>query len=151
MPFTVHTEAAKKQMFLNTSRPQEVVPKEIDEGWHGTPNQGLPVIEIPHFNFPVVLYLHPLEPVQKIVHRNAQREIVEIEEIPTEHLSKVVACKAHIQTGAEKCVDCQKALETALADGWKTKPYIPQAPPKPDDDIYGLRKKNLSKSTVSDS
>lgn len=131
MGFTIDFEACRKQMFLNVSRPQEVVPRKQDgtlpENWSGTNSQGLPVKEIPFLEYPKIMYMHPNEPVRKIVHRNLNHEIVEEEAIPTEHLAKAVNDEAE-----------EKA---ALAEGWVKQPYIPAAIEKPDAGLYGPRKK----------
>jgi len=128
-------------MTWNTSRPQEVAPDPLPEGWLGTVSGGLPVKQIPHFEFPLVLYKHPARPTRTIIHRNAEHEVVETEEVPTEHLTKVVGCEAHIKTGGPKeCVACRKSLDAAVADGWVTQPYIAPALPKGDEDLYGPRK-----------
>lgn len=131
MPHTIDLEACRKQMFLNVSRPQEVVPRQQDgtlqDGWSGTTSQGLPVKEIGFLEYPRVLYMHPNETVRKIVHRNLDHEIVEEEVIPTEHLAK------HVHNEAE--------LKAALSEGWVKEPYIPAVLAKPDDGLYGPRKK----------
>lgn len=136
MPHTIHTEALKKQWFFNPSKPQEKVPDVLPENWMGTGSQGLPVREIPHYDFPVILYKHPKKQFQEVEHRNDRFELVHTERVPTEHLTKTVSCEAH-KNGGKECVDCQKAVEAALAKGWKKEPYIPAAPPKAEDDIYG--------------
>jgi hypothetical protein len=145
MPFTIHEEAAKKQFFLSISRPQEQVPDVLPQDWKGTPNQGLPVKQIPHFEYPRVVYKHPLRPFREIEHRNDNFELVGTEKVPTEHLTQAIACEAHIKSGGPKdCTDCKKLLESALAEGWLLQPYIPEAPAKPDADLYAsVSKKNL--------
>lgn len=82
-----------------------------------------PVKEIPHMEFPKVVYKHPKEPFMTIEHRNARHELVEEEVVPTEHLTLKVENKAE--------------LEKALKQGWVLKPFIP--PPLPDKkaNIYG--------------
>lgn len=137
MPYTIHTQAMKKQMFWNQSRPQEVVQKDLAENWNGTPGQGLPVIEIPHFDFPCVVYKHPRRPFRQIEHRNDNFEVVGTERIPTEHKTKTVCCDAHKAGGPKECKECNKALDALLAKGWTETPYIPKAVPKPDEDLYG--------------
>jgi hypothetical protein len=142
MPFTIHEAAVKKQMFWQIARPQEPVQKEIPENWQSTPGQGLPVLEIPHWDFPRVVYLHPNTPTRTIIHRNDRHEVVDEELVPLEHLTKVIACDAHIKNGGPKeCPDCNKGLQSALAEGWTTKPYLPEPPAKSDADLYGPRKK----------
>lgn len=149
MPFTIHEAATKKQMFLNVRRPQEVVPEVLPENWTGTNMQGLPVREIPHHEYPKVVYKHPRVPFREIEHRNDRFELVGTELAPTEHLTKVVSCEAHKNGGPKECADCQKALEAALAKGWRKEPYIPAPPPKrEDDDLYGpsaVRSENLKR------
>lgn len=139
MPHTIHEGAARKQFFLNVSRPQEVVPENLPENWTGTLSQGLPVKAIPHYEYPRVVYAHPNRPTRTVLHRNERREVVHEEEIQNEHLSKLVGCEAHMKSGGPKeCRDCKKALEAALAEGWVLEPYIPEARPKPDADLYRL-------------
>jgi hypothetical protein len=142
MPFAIDEKATRKMMNWNTSRPQEVAPDPLPEGWLGTAGGGLPVKQIPHYEFPTVLYLHPNAPTRTVVHRNQQHEVVDEEIIPTEHLTQLIGCPAHSKEGGPKeCADCNKALEAALAEGWVKEPYIPEAPAKPGDDLYGPRKK----------
>jgi hypothetical protein len=100
------------------------------------------VREIPFYEFPRVLYLHPVRPFQEIEHRNNNYELVGTETVPTEHLTKAVSCEAHKNGGPKDCADCLKLLEAALAEGWVKEPYLPQAPPKKDADLYGPRVKS---------
>jgi len=109
MPHTIDIERMKKQTTFDVSAPQ------------GTPT-GIPVIQIPHLEFPRVVYKHPVEPYRTIVHRNNKFEVVGEEVVPTEHISLIVADK--------------EALDKALKDGYKLKPYVPQAPPDPDAHLY---------------
>lgn len=129
MPFTLDEEAAKKQMQLNIMRGQETVPRLSDgtlrEGWSGTISGGLPVRQIPHLEFPRVIYLHPNEPFQEIQHRNDKYELVGTEVLPTEHLTKLVNNKAE--------------LSAALDEGWLKEPYIPKTAPK-SPGLYGPKK-----------
>ncbi len=127
MPFTIHEEAAKKQMTWDVSRPQEAVAETLREGWSGTPGGGLPVKQIPHLEFPRVLYMHPNEPFQEIEHRNDKFEVVSTDTVPTEPLTKVVNSKA--------------ALEAAMEQGWVTEPYVPKAAPTRNAGLYGPKKK----------
>jgi hypothetical protein len=138
MPYAIHEEAARIQMNLNVSQPQEVVPDPLPEKWQSTGNRGLPVRLIPHLEFPIVLYLHPRRPFVEILHRNTNHEIIDREQIPTEHLTRIFVCDAHAKTGGPKeCAACQKMLAEALAEGWRREPYIPQKPEKADSDLYG--------------
>ena len=124
-------------MYLDTSKPQEKIPDgPLPEGWLGTLSRGLPVREIPIYAFPCVLYKHPTRPFREIEHKNQNFETVGVETIATEHLCRAVSCDAHKNGGLASCLDCQKALEAALADGWRKDPYIPEAPAKPDADLY---------------
>jgi hypothetical protein len=84
-----------------------------------------PMREIPHQEFPRVVYKYPNRPFTTIVHRNAKHEVVDEEQVPTEHLSRAVKDQAE--------------LEQALKEGWLLKPYIPPAPPKPEVDLYDLK------------
>lgn len=126
MPFTIHEAAVKKQMSVIVGRPQEQVPEILPENWQGTIGQGLPVRQIPHLEFPRVMYMHPNEPLQEIQHRNDKFELVGTEVVPTEHLTKVVNDEAELQA--------------AIAEGWVKEPYIPQAAPK-SPGLYGPKKK----------
>lgn len=109
MPQTIDDERFKKQMTFDVSAPQGSA-------------TGIPMKQIPHLEFPRVVYKHPLEPFRIIVHRNNKFEVVGEEAVPTEHISLVVADK--------------DALKKALAEGYDLKPYIPQAPPDPDEHLY---------------
>lgn len=123
MPFTINEEAAKSQQFLNVMNPQEVARQKPDGAWQSTMGGGLPVKQIPHMEFPLVLYKHPKKAFREIVHRNDRFEVVSTDLVPTEHLTK------HVHNETE--------LKEALAKGWRKEPYIPQAPPRDEDDIYG--------------
>jgi hypothetical protein len=81
-----------------------------------------PVKQIPHMEFPRVVYKHPKEPFKIVVHRNQNHEIVEEERIPAEHLTKTV--------------NDAKELAAALKDGWVKEPYLPQAPEDPNASLY---------------
>jgi hypothetical protein len=142
MPHAIHEAALKKQMHYNSSRPQEAVPEVLPENWTGTPQQGLPVLQIPHFEFPLCLYMHPLVPARKVIHRNDRQEVVHEELVPLEHLTKVVGCEAHIKSGGPRdCPDCNASLEAALAEGWVKEPYIPKPAADENLGLYGPRKK----------
>lgn len=108
MPFAVDDEAM-------TDRPGKAAIVSMDPAKP-------PVKQIPHAEYPRVVYRHPKEPFKVIVHRNTQHEIVEEERVPSEHLSKVV--------------NDAKELAVALKDGWVKEPYIPQAPPDPNANLY---------------
>lgn len=84
-----------------------------------------PVKEIPHLEFPRVIYKHPKEPFRTIVHRNAQHEVVDQERVPSENLARVVKDAAE--------------LEAALKEGWVKEPYVPKAAPNPDEALYESR------------
>jgi hypothetical protein len=142
MPFTVHEEAFRKQTEINITRPQEVVPDVLPENFMNTLNRGLSVKSIPHCEFPCVVYLHPNEPFRIIEHRNADMELVHTERVPTEHLSRQVACEKHLQKlEPGPCEACNAELEKALADGWVKQPYIPEAPPDPLAKLYAKSNK----------
>ncbi len=126
MPFTIHEEAVKKQMSHIVGRPQEQVPEVLPENWQGTAGQGLPVRQIPHLEFPCVVYMHPNEPLQEIEHRNDKFELVGTEVVPTEHLTKVVHNDAE--------------LKAATESGWVKEPYIPAVVPK-SPGLYGPKPK----------
>lgn len=81
-----------------------------------------PTVQIPHNEFPRVVYKHPKEAFRKIEHRNAMREIVQVEMVANEHLTRLV-------------VD-DKELKQALASGWDKKPYIPEPAPDPLAGVY---------------
>lgn len=119
MPQTVDHEKMKKQMTFDVSAPT------------GSPT-GIPVMQIPHMEFPRVVYKHPVEPFRTIVHRNNKFEVVAEEVIPAEHISLVVTDK--------------DALEKAQKDGYELKPYIPQAVPDPDAHLYAKGDKRNARS-----
>lgn len=98
-----------KQDTLDMSKPQ------------GT-TQGLPVKQIPHQEYPRVVYKHPNAPFYVEEHRNANHEVVHREVKSAEHRSHVCRDKAE--------------HEEKLADGWKNDPYIQLAPPDPMDELY---------------
>ena len=127
MPFQIHEEAIKKQMSHIVGRPQELVPDPLPENWQGTAGQGLPVKQIPHMEFPRVVYMHPNEPYHEIEHRNDRFELVGTEVVPTEHLTK------HVNNATE--------LAAALEEGWVKEAYIPKAPPSKTTSLYGPKKK----------
>ena len=127
MPFAINEDAAKQQTFLNVMMPQEVAHQKPDGTWQATLGGGLPVKQIPHLEYPKVVYMHPNEPFQEIEHRNDRFEVVSTDYVPTEHLTKAV------QNESE--------LKAALAAGWVTEPYIPQAAPTKHDSLYGPKKK----------
>ena len=140
MPFTIDLAACKKQMFLDTSKPQEKIPDgPLPEGWLGTLSRGLPVLEIPIYEFPKILYLNPVRPFRVIEHTNQNFEVVGTETVPTEHLTRAVSCDAHKNGGPKDCADCNDAMAAAIADGWRKDPYMPEAPPKKDADLYGRK------------
>lgn len=127
MPYTIHETAVKKQMTYNVTRPQEAVPLELPDNWMGTMSGGLPVKQIPHLEFPRVVYLHPNEPLEEVEHRNDKFEVVSTDLVPTEHRTKVVRNEAE--------------LAAALEEGWVKEPYVPKAAPSKSDGLYGARKK----------
>jgi len=126
MGFAIHEEALKKQMQTIVGRPQELVPDPLPENWQGTVGQGLPVRQIPHMDFPRVVYMHPNEPFQEIEHRNDKFELVGTEVLPAEHLTKIVKDEAE--------------LKAAMEEGWVKEPYIPKAVPK-SPGLYGPKAK----------
>lgn len=81
-----------------------------------------PMKSIPHQDFPRLVYKHPTEPFRKVEHRNAMREITQVELVPTEHIYKSVADA--------------KELAHALKEGWVKEPYIQTAPPDPNANLY---------------
>lgn len=122
MPFTIHDQAVKKQMNWNVMRPQEAAPDPLPENWSGTMSGGLPVKQIPHLEFPRVVYMHPKKTHKQIEHRNDKFEVVGIEVVPTIHKTKLVNNEAE--------------LKQALAQGWRKEPYIPAPPPSTEDGVY---------------
>lgn len=126
MPFAIHEPAMKKQHAINIMRPQEQVPENLPETFGGTMSQGLPVKQIPHADFPRIVYMHPNEPTKVVEHRNANFEVVGTEIVQTEHLTQKVAD--------------EKELSAALKAGWVLKPYIPKPLPASDAGLYGPRK-----------
>jgi hypothetical protein len=131
MPFEINEEAFRKATEINVMRPQEAVPDPLPSTWTGTPNRGLPVRQIPHKEYPRVVYLHPTRPHKEVVHRNAQHEVVEIEKVPTEHISKLV--------------QNEEELQAALKDGWQKEAYVAPTVPDPDADLYGPKAKQEKK------
>jgi hypothetical protein len=125
MPFTIDEERMKStQPFKRKG--QEIKPLfEMNL-------MGPPVIEIPHADFPRVVYMHPNEPFRTVEHRNANMELVLSEQVPTTHLTRIV--------------QDEKELEAALADGWVKEAYMPKAPPDPDAHLYGKHKTEPEKS-----
>jgi hypothetical protein len=113
MPFAIDEAKFAKQDTLDMSAPQ------------GTAH-GLPVMSIPHMEYPRCIYKHPAEPFRKVLHRNAMREIVQTEMLPTEHLT----C----------AVQNEEELDAKLAEGWVLEPYIPKAPQDPDAKLYQAKK-----------
>jgi hypothetical protein len=100
----------------------------------------IPVIPIPHHEFPRAVYMHPNKPFREIEHRNDKFEVVGTEVVPTEHLSKSVSCSEHVNGGPKTCEGCQKALDLALSEGWELKPYLPAKPKSATEDLYGKKK-----------
>lgn len=118
MPFAINEKVFQRQTTVNIRMPQETVSDEAT----GTNSGGLPVKQIPHYEFPRVVYLHPIKPFWVEEHRNSNFEVVGTEKHPTEHETKLV--------------NSQEELESALADGWVKEPYIPKAPEDPKAKIY---------------
>jgi hypothetical protein len=113
MPLAIDEEKFATQTTLDLSKPQ------------GTP-QGLPVKQIPHYEFPKIVYLHPRKAYRVVEHRNADHVVVHRENVATEH-------RAHV------CQD-QAEFERMERQGYQTEPYIPVAPPSAEDEeIYGVR------------
>jgi len=127
MGFAIHEEAVKKQMNWNVRAPQEQVPDPLPPEFRGTSGGGLPVKQIPHMEYPRVVYMHPNEPFQEIEHRNDRFEVVSTDIVPTEHLTKVVNNEAE--------------LKAALEEGWVKEPYIPKPAPSATSSLYGPKKK----------
>lgn len=109
MPFTIDEEKFQSQETLDLSKPQ------------GT-KQGLPVVQISHQEYPKCVYKHPVEPYREVVHRNVNHEIVHRELVATEH-------KVHVVQNAQE-------FKQKLKEGWVEEPFIPQAPPDPDEHLY---------------
>jgi hypothetical protein len=121
MPFAINEKVFQRQTTVNLRMPQEAVTDDAT----GTNTGGLPVKQIPHLEFPRVVYLHPNKPFWEKEHRNTNFEIVHIEKIPTEHESKLV--------------NNQEELEQALAEGWVKEPYIAKPMPDPKAKIYARK------------
>ena len=81
-----------------------------------------PVKVIPHLEFPRIVYKHPKEPFYKVEHRNAQREVVDVEFRPAEHKTLKV--------------NDAKELAAALKEGWVKEPYIAPEAKDPNSDLY---------------
>jgi hypothetical protein len=112
MPFTVDIEAMTADPVRNPDK-KVLVAMDLAKP---------PVKQIPHLEFPRVVYMHPKERYRKIEHRNALHELVDIEMVPAEHIARVVADK--------------RELEQALKDGWQKEPFVFQADPDPNAGLY---------------
>ena len=112
MPFTVDEEKL-------ISKPGATVVTSLDPAKP-------PVREIPHMEFPRVVYKHPREPFRKIIHRNNKHEIVEEEIVPSEHMAMIVKDKDE--------------FDKATREGWVKKPYIPKPPEDPNHALYAPEK-----------
>jgi hypothetical protein len=112
-PLAVDEEKMRTMEKMDLSKPQ---------GFPG----GIPVKVIPHAEFPRIVYKHPNQPYREIEHRNTKHEIVDVETVPTEHLTRKV------ETAEE--------LESALADGWVKEAYIPKPAPDPLSKLYGKKR-----------
>jgi hypothetical protein len=126
VPFEINEIAFRKALEINMGRPQETVSDPVPDNFSGTLNRGLPVRQIPHREYPRVVYMHPTRPHKEVVHRNAQHEIVEVEKVPTEHISKLV--------------QNEEELQAALKEGWRKEAYVAPVVPDPDADLYGPTK-----------
>lgn len=113
MPRTINEAKFRDQTSYDVSQP------DVLEGGQG---KGIPVIQIPHMEFPRVVYLHPKEPWRKIEHRNKLHEIVDVETVPAEHLTRSVADA--------------KELAAAIKDGWLKDPYVTPPMPDPNANLY---------------
>lgn len=110
-----------------------------------------PTVPIPHYEFPLVVYKHPREPFRKVEHRNNMHELVDVEMIQNEHLTKIIACVRHMEKPVEKgvCAACKDTLEAALEDGWVLNPYVPQSRKDPLANVYeSTAKTKESKKTA---
>lgn len=81
-----------------------------------------PVKTIPYLEYPRVVYKHPKDPYRVVEHRNTQHEIVQVERIPSEHISKLV--------------NDERELAAALKDGWVKEPYVAAPAPDPNEHLY---------------
>ena len=116
MPFAIDESKFRDQVSYDVSQ-RDTPP--------GAQGKGIPVMQIPHLEYPRVIYMHPVEPFKTIVHRNNRHEVVHEEIVPAEHLTKIV--------------QDAKELAQALKDGWVKEPYI--APPLPDPNAHLYQKK----------
>jgi hypothetical protein len=112
MPQTIDEEKFRERTTFDVSAPPN------------TPT-GIPTKQIPHMEFPMVVYKHPTEPFVKILHRNKAHEIVH-EEIQQ---AEALAMK----------VNDKKELKAALEDGWVQDVYIPEAIPDPNANLYASK------------
>lgn len=108
-PTAIDEERFGKQETLDLSKPQ------------GTA-QGLPVKQIPHQEYPRVVYKHPNAPFYVEEHRNVNHEVVHREVKSSEH--RVHVCHSRAEH------------ERKLEEGWQNEPFIQLAPPDPMDDLY---------------
>lgn len=93
-----------------------------------------PTMPIPYQEFPRIVYKHPREAYRKVEHRNAMREIVQVEMVANEHIAKSVAD--------------QGELDQALAAGWVIKPYIPEQPPDPLAGLYDEKEEKSKRKSA---
>ncbi len=117
MPTAIDEEKFSKQETLDLSKPQGTV-------------HGIPVKQIPHRDYPRCVYRHPVQPYREVLHRNVNHEIVERELVATEHLVHV--CHT------------EEEFKKKRSEGWVIKPYIPQAPPDPTEDLYRQAEKAVA-------
>lgn len=110
MPTAIDENRFSSQETLDLSKPQ------------GTA-QGLPVKQIPHQEYPRVVYKHPNAPFYVEEHRNVNHEVVHREVKSAEH--RVHVCHSRSEH------------EQKLEQGWKNEPFIQLAPPDPMDELYG--------------
>jgi hypothetical protein len=141
MPHTVDTERLQK----DTPRGPKV--EKLDMSKPQGMTGGLPVLQIPHYEFPRTVYKHPKEAFRKVEHRNTMHEVVDVEVVPTEHLVRIVACPEHLgRDGVAHCDKCKAELEKALTEGWSLKPYIPKPAPDPVAYLYEENEEKKSKA-----
>jgi len=102
MPFEVDTEALDKAKVLDISKP--------------------PLRQIPHLEYPKVIYLWPKEPFKLVRVKNDRGEVVEEYKEATTHKAMKVENK--------------EEMEKQLSKGWRKEPYLPKEVPDDDYPVY---------------
>ena len=82
-----------------------------------------PLKSIPFQEYPRLVYKHPKRPFRQVERKDAAGNTVEVTYVPSEHKYRSVANEAE--------------FKQALAEGWRTDPYVPKGGvPDPLDELY---------------